>query len=444
MELHAEGGYSKVYINADRTEVAKVMPRYITENGTSHINYSAIIDLSVQSSFGGKIHGIPVVSHYEVDDDSITIHMPYYGEPLNDIRKNRHTPEFIVYIISRLCEILISLEHNGIQHTDLKPCNVLYNVATHEVTLIDYNIVSQRVVANRTKCAFTPAYGTWTYSSPEVVFYTRPSSTSPTWSIGLLLAYMYARYPLHSIYKMTSEQTASRSHWKKELQKAQDKYPDGFPLSNEHIRVMPREHVALYHKCMKWNPQHRPSLKEVYFDLRGFELCPDIPLISYPLVDANFISESTRFIVVSKLYHTSRITKTLHLFLRAVEIFQRSYTYDSPFTLFEHGCASFCLAVMLLGSFTFDMEFMDIVIPFWQLGPPATAIPRLKEALWYIGNRCKWYTLGVTADVMLLDHKADTPVNYDLIKTVLLAGPCNSSTIFKDIVEKQKVNVFVD
>jgi serine/threonine protein kinase len=368
------------------------------------------------------------------------MYMPYCGCPLNEVKR----PELATYIISRLCEILVAFEENGVQHTDLKPNNILYNVATNEVTLIDYNIVSITVVASGTKRVLTPAYGTWSYSSPEVVFYTRPSPTSPTWAVGLLLAYLYARYPWQPIYKMTSEQVSSRTQWKKELTNLREKHPDCFPLSTEHLRVMPPHIVNLFRKCTRWNPQARPSLKEVYYDLIGHEMIADIPRILHSPPDLKTMNDTTRFIVVSKLYNTCRITKTLHLYLRAVSIFDRSYNESSPFTLYEHGCASFFLAVMLMGNNAFDMDFVDTILPFWQLESADKSVPILKDVLWYIGNACEWSLFDKTADVLIIENNPGVQVNYDELKTVLLQSPANSETIFKDIIAKQKVNVSFD
>lgn len=431
--LLAEGGYARVYINAERTEVKKVLPRYVEDEGQMHFNYSAIMDIGVQKSFGKKIPGVPEISRYEVDDNAITMYMPYYGVPINELEKTSIcNPEFVTHVISRLCEILISLEHNGIYHTDLKPCNILYDVATREVTLIDYNIISQ-IVCHKQKKILTPGYGTWAYSSPEVILYTHPTDTSSSWVVGLLMAYLYARYPWSGLYKLTQSQIRSRTAWKQEILKMRTNYIDHFPLSAAHEHIMPSEHVALYKQCMKWNWRDRPLLLDVYCQLvnnHGMSP-PNIHVVNHSITLNASISKDSRFIALTKLYNICRITKTLHVYLRSVSIFERSYTCTSRFTLFEHGCATHCLALMMMGSYVFDSaEFVSTITTYWQLND----IRAVQEAVWWIASSCDWKLWDLPADVMLIDSECN--VNYEEIKNMIISydnRTYDMNTIFKDM-----------
>lgn len=418
-QLHAEGGYSKVYINAERTRIKKVTPRF---------SYNAMVDLAVQRSLGGVISGIPVIDKYEIDDEHITIYMPYYGIPINDLLRTvkKLDPTFIATIISRLCEILVALDAHGIQHTDLKPCNVLYDHKTKDITLIDFNIVGHKV-CSKNKIVYTPAYGTWSYSAPEVVFYTKPVATTPSWAIGLLLAYLYGHYPWKHIYKMSHKQISSRSHWKLELQKLHDDdSTSGFPISATHVRVMTSDHLRLYKRCVSWNPNDRPSLLEIYKQLRGYDLVRSNIIVATAAQSLHNVSDDTRLIAITKIFNICKITKSFHVFLRAVDLFERSYTYDSPFTLFEHGCAAHCLALLLMGNIVFDsQQFKETVLTYWQL---VTDV-KVKDAMWYIAEKCDgWRVLGgCMTDVEMLEQNPVVTVDYlDLKKSMIFKDSMRS------------------
>lgn len=263
-DLLTEGGYASIFINSNK-EIMKVMPKYVEENGVRCINSHAIIELIVLCSYKGIIDGIPQITKYIVDNDSIRIFMPYYGTTLN---KSKIPKDKIPHVATKLLEILLSLEANGIQHTDIKPCNVLLSSDFEKVTLIDFNIASFELHLN-SYSVWSKAYGTWNFCAPEVLLHTKPSKTSSVWSFGLILAYMYNRFPLINAAKYDIKALSSRTFWKNIMKDLHSKHPDGIILPPSHVAVMPLDMVLLYQKCMRWQPQDRPRLHDIYAEISG-------------------------------------------------------------------------------------------------------------------------------------------------------------------------------
>jgi serine/threonine protein kinase len=376
----AEGGHAQVYTNDNMTEIRKVIPKYTYSGSHKFINYNAILDLSIQRSFGGRIPGIPVISSYNVDDENVIFTMPYYGVTVS---RDSVPADMIPYVIKQLLVTLLWLEANGIQHTDIKPCNVLVDPSTYKTTLIDYNMVSQLVQTPNGKAKWTPSYGTWNYCAPEIVLYGKPTDTSSVWSVGLLIAYLYARYPIRDVYKVSCQKLATRTFWRNLLKTACEKSKDGFPLSNKHLILMPQTMIDIYRSCMRWEPSDRITLADMYKVIEGEYLTEPI---SFSL------SNNVATKLDKKILNICRATKTLHVYPRSLDIIQR---LDLPDTLllFEIGCAVHYLTLMMTGSYvTDDEEFTKNTLSYWQV-----TLDGVEAAMWEILKILDW-NIWIPAD----------------------------------------------
>lgn len=366
----ATGGYASVFISPCRKEVCKVMPKYIEERGEMVMNTNAIHDLCVQCSFRDHIRGISQLSSYTVNDDCVEMCMPYYGSTLNHhkIPKNK-----IIHVATKLLEILIQLYKNNVQHTDLKPCNIIVS-KDYDVTVIDFNNISLRTSIDDASM-WTSGYGTWHYCPPEVIYHLQPTDASMVWSFALLLAYMYQKYPLLDLAQCESHKLASRSFWKYQINIQRHKLPDGPVLPPKHVVAMPMDLIILFHKCMKWDPSHRMSLESLYVDLTG-------SIYSR----YNVKNVATRDVVeedVACLLSACKATDTMYAFERALYIFSKVNNNKQDNQL----CAAHALSIILIGNYE---QTKNDLVKYWKVQDTKT----IEDAVWALGECVQWDVLG--------------------------------------------------
>jgi serine/threonine protein kinase len=96
----------------------------------------------------------------------------------------------ILQIIASIIKQCMLLNKLGIQHTDLKPSNILINETTKEVTIIDYNICSIKS-SGKTHFGWSFGIGTWCFCAPEIIYNEEPSDTScmDYWSFNCIFIY---------------------------------------------------------------------------------------------------------------------------------------------------------------------------------------------------------------------------------------------------------------
>lgn len=88
-------------------------------------------------------------------------------------------------------------------------------------------------------------------------------------------------------------------------------------------------------------------------------------------------------------------------------------------------------------NFVFDCsELVTMMKTYWQLD--FGDLDKVKDAIWDIAKRCDWDLWYKPVDVMLLE--ASREVCYEDIRAAFLSKTADydMSSIFKDIVQKQK------
>jgi len=96
--------------------------------------------------------------------------------------KGNITEQLIVTIFLQIAAVVSFLHQNGYGHRDLKPCNVLYNPLTQNVTVLDlgFAMPTQKLCDDFT--------GSPLYVAPEVLQFKKYDiNQSDCWSLGVVL-----------------------------------------------------------------------------------------------------------------------------------------------------------------------------------------------------------------------------------------------------------------
>lgn len=191
------------------------------------------------------------------DYDEVGIVMPYSGLPLHDWIQRTSTNERIAKIPTLLLQLIHACEvlHSyNIQHTDVKPANILIDPCG-KLTLIDFNMLSIYTPHH----GWSQSVGTWCYIAPEILFTDQPSDTSVVWSIGIILAEIVRGFPMGNI-KHIIKDVNDRTQWQRIMQVLR-KRCRWMPLSSKHIELMCSWHIQVFNSCTVWNSNDRPSLQ---------------------------------------------------------------------------------------------------------------------------------------------------------------------------------------
>jgi serine/threonine protein kinase len=314
------------------------------------------------------------------------------------------------------------MEVNGLQHTDLKPCNILISKKL-EVTVIDFNIISQQLY-NR----WSNAYGTWSYVAPEILLHSEPCATSVVWSFGVIIAYLFAKYPLDLSNK---KDITTRKFWRSTFQDLMQQESKSFPLSPRHKQVMSSPLVKLYEKCTQYCATSRPTLQEVYYQLFAEHY--------YPLSPKDIITEvniHNRCTLINEIFAICKISKTLYAFTKAIMLYDKCAKLCTRDTCDDVALACYFLSLMLLGVNCLGDKFMrNICSTYWQ----TIDVEKIENHIYMIGDHLGWDLWFMLPDIWLAQTNLGHGNTLDLIKRVLQdrSEPYTSLSIFKEIVAKE-------
>ena len=403
------GGYANIYYNSKTLTILKVQPLY--EN-TNYICSSTLYETMMFHT----LLNIPNSCHIKdikLDDTYAYHYMPYYGKPLHEfvninIKKKANTNHILPIILS-IIEKCILLYERGIQHTDLKPNNIIINELNTNVTLIDYNICSIRS-SGKTKFGWSYGIGTWCYCSPEIIYYDEPSDTSMVWSIGVLLAYMYYGHPLTNKSKNIYDYV-EQNDWKNIYNSLKVKYNSGLPLSKEHKSLMPTRVQYIYSGCTFWDWQKRPSLYELY-ELIFKILYNDISYtithtkISY-ILNRNYIYKpgvqsikvhnniENRKSAFNTIWEICKLTKRFDILCRTLILIDK---YPKEITKNDIiGCIY--SSYILLGSLLSDNSFTSEIYKYFDI-----TLVQANSIILNTLETLKWDCYFETADILIIEY----------------------------------------
>lgn len=394
--LLATGGYAKVYYNEELQIVKKIQPKY-NEERTLH--YSTIIDLAAHESLS-YIPGLPMISHIESDRDDVELHMPYYGRPLHEYISMipvERREEFCVHALIQIVDTCIQLYENGLQHTDIKPSNILVD-DDENITIIDFNILSSRIMSNYDGLKWSEAIGTWNYAAPEIICSSKPCSSSVVWTLGLLIAVIVEKFPVEKSRFLSKDEVHDREHWVRTYQALKEAHPKHLPLRTCTPRRMSQSLEYIYSKCVQWAPDKRLELYELrsmlYVYWTGNVSPPlHIHIVSW-LCDPTTMDTDCRTKAIWKLYDACILCRKHCLFVRCVSWMDRLGLIEAPkLTL----CAIFILAWMLHGEYLFDNN--KLCQRIFDIFDVCFSKQDVMNEVWHVGEQLSWQLFEKTIDV---------------------------------------------
>ena len=293
-ELLGSGGYAKVYIDRATDTVVRYQKKYRKiSDKVSYLDHCMMLDLAVTHGFN-KCIGMPYLHSHDLyeDPDRVKMMMRNHGISLYEMKKtywaheiSEHLPT-ILYPVLQSCMMLYD---NAIQHTDIKPSNIVVRMSDDEndesvpleSTLIDFNSVSMYVCCGErdNDTHWTYGIGTWNYVAPEILTATRPENTSMVWSFGVLIAYMIGWHPYEyqaHLPKGVTKEPSSQRFWTELLRKRRQQSAgmDGrYPLS-ERLRERLKAHspfwLDIVEKCLVWDPRTRMGIHQLFAKVAAF------------------------------------------------------------------------------------------------------------------------------------------------------------------------------
>lgn len=342
-----KGSFGIVSIDKLAKTVTKKQPMY---DSSLALDLCTLTDC-VMSAFVAATDslGLPSLDDVRVirDKHKVEMDMPYYGVSLHDWIRNTPQQQRITMlpsIIFQLVDACAYLLDNDLQHTDIKPANILIDDLT-KVTLIDFNIYSVRTITG-----WVDSVGTWCFVAPEILHNDRPHTKSMVWSIGLIIAEICCGYPLGPIEKLTAN-INDRRQWQSLMRRMEKNHKSGLPMSSFHCSNMPTNYVKWYNQCTRWNPDERPSLNDLLQQVSVTELSTQNRAICFTVVPSrslrrNEIIDTIHAFCISHKGLTS-------LFYRSIWLYD-SYDHDDDHSI--AGCIG--LAYTMFG-FTVDDGFMN-------------------------------------------------------------------------------------
>ena len=429
------GGYAQIYHDSSTRTVCKSLAKRTSQT----LAYSTILDTICMASFSG-MRGIPICHRIAEDANNVMLFMDYQGQTLlkwvgeHDLSQRR---AYCINFITQLVEILLNLLFNGIQHTDLKPSNILVN-SNREIYLIDFNCMSIEYVSDLSR-RWVESIGTWYYCAPEIVLSKCPTSTSVVWSLGLIYCTIWYKYPISrtvvksaSIKKIPEHQ----QEWSEIFTHMQKYYSNETALVwRDIIRNLPKDTSDFISQMLAWDPKKRPSLQDVFLffkkePISGIHLTRLEWVANPNTSDAEHRDERRR--VIEHLFQLCDKHCRFHYFTPSVVLFDRSYTVHSIDNLTK------MLACYVIVSFVHNESALDS--REFQNGL-AVSVPDIEAAVFTIGHHLHWKIHQRSIEYILL--KLGFTTSPSTLKTILMTQkePYTPKSVAKRLAEEINTDI---
>jgi len=257
-ELLGKGSYGKVFRDTNSQYVVKEMKLWEDPKTRelSNVNLrEAVILSSIQHPH--LIRCSEVICGSRI----LSIKMEYGGVTLREwLKESSHDEkhEYIPIFFRQLVDVVYYLWKQGIQHVDIMPDNILIHEGV--LRLIDIGMCSFRLGLDADgKGIWSDAFGTWSFTAPEVVCMDRVTDQTPVWNLALMGSFMWTEVnPVESEAESLSRKGISRvlRDFRNELWTLY--------LQEKPWMANDEPWMAYFNQMTAWESSERMSVKDVY------------------------------------------------------------------------------------------------------------------------------------------------------------------------------------
>ena len=341
---------------------------------------------------------LPVMEDIEMMPNTVILHMPYYGRTLSAwadstsrAEKLRVLPTMLKQLV-HACDVLL---RNDIQHTDIKPANILISDSDNRLVLIDFNIFSVKTIDG-----WVESVGTWCYVAPEILMKHAPTDTSMSWSIGIIMAECIVGYPLGNMHKRVKD-VNNKKDWQELFTKLKIGF-DGLPLLPKYYSMMPNAYTDLYNMCTIWDTNKRASISRIaaYLDTTFGRPCSDAhePSIPVPVTlrVSPFLSDS-RSTYIDLIFKFCTLRPYLwNLLYRSIWLYDR-FAINDP----EAIATCISIAYTFMG-YTISNKFVRYLAKTFDL--PNLTMTDIEKQMVSMCSQAKWKIYDKAADVIAIER----------------------------------------
>jgi len=193
------------------------------------------------------------------------------GELFNRIQERKSfTEKEAAEIVKDICLALKFLHDINIAHRDLKPENLLYTRKDNSaiLKLTDFGFAKETVFKDTLQ---TPCYTPY-YVAPEVLGPEKYDKSCDIWSLGVIMYILICGFP--PFYSHHGQPISPGM--KKRIRSGQYEFP------NPEWANVSAECKNLIKKCLKTNPQERPTIDQVIENtwISQYDIVPATPLVT--------------------------------------------------------------------------------------------------------------------------------------------------------------------
>ena len=439
-----KGGYGTLYLSETMDYVMKKMAKYEIDykKNIHHLRYATVLETCLTKT----LHSFPYFTKIQYIDTSasdVFICQRFMGYTLHQYLKEVAIPlRKIPSVVYQLIDACWILQQNGLQHTDIKPTNIVirqeegddYN---YQVSLIDYNCMSQMALGQGNELTWTETVGTWQYVAPEILLEDKVHNNSCVWSIGLIITTLLDVFPLVSNHYpcVPDGVEECREKWTNTLLSI-FKEEGEVGVFQKINGLVPLKYRAFFKKIFVTNPIFRYSLGQLRKDwAEAFELKDTYDETGaigthYHLLVKPYkgISLYSRRLLLELLYKFCEKWEQMHKFYRTVHVFDRCSHIITQKTEYAFLFGSWVLCSFMLNEhLNAHEEALQYISNIYQL-----TVENLCNTVWMICEHSEWNVYEKGADVWV--KEAGGPVYDDILSELLVTQ--EESYSMKSLCEK--------
>lgn len=188
MSKLSEGAFGRTFIG--RHSILSECKVCIKQEKTGQADYQKLFREEAEMLWKLSHPSLPHIKDYIVHPDPDIGHIMVLsfieGQSLDTVvGQGTIADEHLCWILDRIMNALSYLHYGGLIHSDLKPENVILDIAEHNATLVDLGMAVRASVRGVKAKGGTPCY-----MPPEFELGKSPTPASDIYSLGIMALYM--------------------------------------------------------------------------------------------------------------------------------------------------------------------------------------------------------------------------------------------------------------